>query len=232
MIIKRKNKSQSSADNTSIDSVTKNAKNESIEKSPLDSAFGDIKERQERRRGDRRRGYRRVDDRNLISRAQEEANAIKERAAKEGFSSGIASSQNEIVNLNNAIDELLRAKELSMQKFLDDIVFLSVKVAEKIIKTEVACDETIVLNIVSEVIKEIGKNESRIIIRTNPADSDLVRNNLPKIFPYGSSNAKIAVMDDNDIDWGSCIVETNNGIVDAKFSTQFDVLNKAFKEKL
>ena len=33
----------------------------------------DFKQRQERRRGDRRRGFRRIDDRNLISRAREEA---------------------------------------------------------------------------------------------------------------------------------------------------------------
>ena len=38
----------------------------------------DFSQRQERRRGDRRRGYRRIDDRNLISRAQEEADTIKE----------------------------------------------------------------------------------------------------------------------------------------------------------
>ena len=40
----------------------------------------DFKQRQERRRGDRRRGFRRIDDRNLISRAREEAQAIKEVA--------------------------------------------------------------------------------------------------------------------------------------------------------
>ena len=44
----------------------------------------DFKQRQERRRGDRRRGFRRIDDRNLISRAKEEANSIREAAAKEG----------------------------------------------------------------------------------------------------------------------------------------------------
>ena len=42
----------------------------------------DFKQRQERRRGDRRRGFRRIDDRNLISRAREEAQNIKEAAAK------------------------------------------------------------------------------------------------------------------------------------------------------
>ena len=42
----------------------------------------DFKQRQERRRGDRRRGFRRIDDRNLISRAKEEAAAIKKRQQK------------------------------------------------------------------------------------------------------------------------------------------------------
>ena len=37
----------------------------------------DFSQRQERRRGSRRRGYRRIDDRNLVSRAQEEAEIIK-----------------------------------------------------------------------------------------------------------------------------------------------------------
>ena len=36
----------------------------------------DFTQRQERRRGSRRRGYRRIDDRNLVSRAQEESENI------------------------------------------------------------------------------------------------------------------------------------------------------------
>ena len=45
----------------------------------------DFKQRQERRRGDRRRGFRRIDDRNLISRAREEAQSIKEAAANTDY---------------------------------------------------------------------------------------------------------------------------------------------------
>ena len=40
----------------------------------------DFTQRQERRRGSRRRGYRRIDDRNLVSRAQEESENIKKSA--------------------------------------------------------------------------------------------------------------------------------------------------------
>ena len=49
----------------------------------------DFTQRQERRRGSRRRGYRRIDDRNLVSRAQEEAETIKKSAFEEGYRKGL-----------------------------------------------------------------------------------------------------------------------------------------------
>ena len=56
----------------------------------------DFKQRQERRRGDRRRGFRRIDDRNLISRAREEAQSIKESAVKEGYQEGLEQAKADI----------------------------------------------------------------------------------------------------------------------------------------
>lgn len=188
-----------------------------------------FEDRKERRRGDRRSGYRRVEDRNLISRAHEECNAIKEGAAKEGFDYGLDRARQEISNLTGAIAQFLKAKELALDSVAPEIALLAIKVAEKIIKTEISCDETIVLNIVSEVLKSVGKEESRIVIKTNPADTTIVRENLPTVFPYNGLDTKILVVDDNDVDWGSCIIETNNGMIDATFTTQLKVLEKAFK---
>ena len=59
----------------------------------------DFKQRQERRRGDRRRGFRRIDDRNLISRAREEAQNIKEAAAKEGYQEGLMQAKADIADV-------------------------------------------------------------------------------------------------------------------------------------
>ncbi|EKE03988.1 MAG: hypothetical protein ACD_20C00122G0010 [uncultured bacterium] len=188
-----------------------------------------IQERQERRRGDRRRGYRRIDDRNLISRAHEEANIIRERAAKEGFECGLNQAKEELRKLGMSMVEFLDAKQTALEEVSSDIAFIAVKVAEKIIKTEVACDETIVLNIVSETLKGIGKDESNIIVKVNPIDAQIIKDHMPKMFPYGSKSTKIVVIDDEEVEAGSCIVETNNGMVDARFSTQLQILKKAFE---
>ena len=84
----------------------------------------DFKQRQERRRGDRRRGFRRIDDRNLISRAREEAQSIKEAAAKEGYQEGLEQAKADILDVKNAITAFLGAKQ-------DDRHFDHIAVAEK-----------------------------------------------------------------------------------------------------
>ncbi len=230
MIIKKKNQSNNpdkgrKASDEKINSPETNAE---INNESSDLSHALIREREERRRGDRRRGYRRIDDRNLISRAQEEANAIKESSSKDGFEYGVSLSIQEIKKLNSAINELLKAKETVMQNSIPDIAVLAVKSAEKIIKKELQLDESVILNIVSEVINSLSKDETEITVRTNPNDVELVRQALPEIYPYNEST-KIIVTPDEEVDWGSCIVETKNGIVDARFSTQLQILQKALE---
>jgi len=190
-----------------------------------------IKERAERRRGDRRRGYRRIEDRSLVSRAQEEANAIKESASREGFEYGVEISRDEVKRLNEAINELLTAKERVMQSAIPDIAVLAVKAAEKIIKKELEINEKLILSVVSEVIQSMSKDETEITIKANPNDVEIVRENVPEIYPH-SENTKINVQPDEEVDWGSCIVETRSGIVDARFSTQLQILQKALEAGL
>ena len=77
----------------------------------------------------------------------------------------------------------------------------------------------------------ISRDETEITVRTNPNDTELVRENLPEIYP-GSENTIIKVLSDEGVDWGSCIVETRNGIVDARFSTQLQILQKTLEAGL
>ena len=227
MIIKGKNKSKISPEkNTATGStnIVPAKKHEIMEKSELRKAT--IKERQERRRGDRRRGYRRLDDRNIISRAQEEANTIKKDAFQEGLERSTSFYKDEIEKLTEAINELLTAKEKVMRDAIPDIAIIAVKAAEKIIKKEVELSDKVILKIVSEIIQSVGRDETEIMIKTNAHDVQIVKENLPEIYPY-HEKTKINVIADEEVERGSCIVETRNGIIDAKFSTQLQILEKA-----
>lgn len=189
-------------------------------------------ERFERRRGDRRRGYRRVDDRNLVSRAEEEAKIIKENASREGFNQGLRVAQEQLFTLKSTIEDLMRAKEASIEVMQEDLIEISLKIAKKIIKKEASIDKTIVLSIISDVAKSLGKDEKHIIIKVHPDNAEEVRGNLPNLFPSLQTEARIIVETDESMEFGSCIIETKNGLIDARFSTQLDILQNAFKEQL
>ncbi|MBR2526706.1 hypothetical protein IKE67_09600 [bacterium] len=189
----------------------------------------DFSQRQERRRGDRRRGYRRIDDRNLISRAQEEAESIKETAAKEGYRAGIEQAETDIIALREKIADFVNAKKEVFEYIAPDILEISVDIAQKIIKNEVTQNPQIILDSIVDAMKNISKDESKITIKLNPLQVDLVKTELPEYISSMGIEAKITVVGDDSIAEGGCILNTNNGIVDASLDTQLDIIKEALK---
>ena len=87
-------------------------------KNDIDLSIDEIKfdQREERREGTRRRGYRRTQDRNIVSRAQEEAVSIREMAKKEGYEAGMQQSRQDLQELRNKFAEFYNYKEQVFQK--------------------------------------------------------------------------------------------------------------------
>lgn len=189
----------------------------------------DFSQRQERRRGDRRRGYRRIDDRNLISRAQEEADSIKETAAKEGYRAGIEQAESDIIALRSKIADFISSKQEVFEFIAPDILEISVDIARKIIKKEVEQDPQVILNSIVDVMRTLSKEEPRIMVKLNPLQVDLVKTELPEYISSMGIDAKITVIGDDAIEEGGCILNTNNGIVDASIDTQLEIIKEALK---
>ncbi len=189
----------------------------------------DFTQRQERRRGDRRRGYRRIDDRNLISRAQEEADQIKEAAAKEGYRAGLEESKQDILNLRNAITDLISSKKEIFEYIAPDILEISVDIARKIIKKEIEQNPETIIGMILEVMDNLSKDETKVTIKVNPMQADLVREELPKALKTKGTEARINVLADENIETGGCLFQTNNGIIDANLRTQIEILKEALR---
>lgn len=190
----------------------------------------DFNQRAERRRGDRRRGYRRIDDRNLVSRAQQEAISIKEQASKEGYENGLAKAQEAIDLLKNTIEGFFTYKDSMYDEISKDILDISLKVAEKIIKKEVETDKSVLECIVKDALKSLAKDENKIILKVNPTDVEYIKEIIPELLSSGQMEAKIFVAGDKEVEEGSAIIETSNGIIDANISTQLEIIKEAFKQ--
>ncbi|MBE7709402.1 MAG: hypothetical protein E7Z93_03025 [Cyanobacteria bacterium SIG32] len=190
----------------------------------------DFKQRNERRRGDRRRGFRRIDDRNLISRAREEAEAIREAAAKEGYQEGISAANSDIEMLRNSISQFANAKQAVFDKIAPEILSISVDIAKKIIKKELSQTPEILLDSVLIILKGLSKEETKILIRTNPSQVGMLKNEVPEMATQIGLDAKIVIIPDEAIMEGGCVVTTTNGVVDATIETQLTIISEALRE--
>ncbi len=190
----------------------------------------DFKQRQERRRGDRRRGFRRIDDRNLISRAKEEANSIREAAAKEGYEEGINAAKQDIENLKNSMEEFLNAKQDVYDEIAPDILEISLDIAKKIIKKEMKESPEILLENIKEILNGLSKEETKIVLKVNPAQAAMLKQEMPEAVSMAGLEAKVLIVPDENTMEGGCMVTTDNGVIDATIETQLAIINEALKE--
>lgn len=189
----------------------------------------DFKQRQERRKGDRRRGFRRIDDRNLISRAREEAQSIKEAAAKEGYEAGLNQAKSDIQEVTNAITAFLGAEQKVFDHIAPSIMEISLDIAKKIIKKEIQQDPSIILENIKEVLRGLSKEESKITLRINPSQVSLLKMEVPSLMNDIGLDAKIQIVPDETIMEGGCVITTVNGVIDAAIETQLSVISEALK---
>ena len=189
----------------------------------------DFTQRQERRRGSRRRGYRRIDDRNLVSRAQEESENIKRSAFEEGYRQGLEKASADIEDFKEQFSQYMSAKQDVFEYIAPDILEISVDIAKKIIKKELESDPQVILNTIIEVLRTISKSEQKITIRVRPQSVQFIKDKIPnRTYHYGI-DSKINIIADPSIDDGGCVFQTNNGIVDASIDTQIEIIKKALE---
>lgn len=189
----------------------------------------DFTQRQERRRGSRRRGYRRIDDRNLVSRAQEESENIKKSAFEEGYRMGVEKAQADLDEFRAQLAQFMSAKKDVFEYIAPDILELSVDIAKTIIKKEVESDPQVLINTIIDVLKTVSKSEPKIVIRVQPSAVQFIKDTIPNItYEYGI-DSKINIIADPSITDGGCVFQTNNGIVDASVDTQLEIIKKALE---
>lgn len=220
-----------SVEQTEITPAPEPVQTEPVVKEPEIDLFDieniDFTQRQERRRGSRRRGYRRIDDRNLVSRAQEEAETIKKSAFEEGYRKGMEQANQDMEKFRSELACFMNSRNEVFEYIAPDILEISVDIAKKIIKKEVESDPQVLINTIVDVLKTVSKSEPKINIRVKPQAVQFIKDTIPNItYQYGI-DAKINIVSDPSIEEGGCVFQTNNGIVDASIDTQLEIIKKA-----
>lgn len=161
-------------------------------------------------------------------------NEAYERGLSEGKREGVEIEKNRLsLTLNtftSLMEELAKLKEKTLEGFEEEILNLSVSIAEKVIHREVSTEKDVVLSVVKEAIKSILDREE-MKIRLNPADYNYMMEVDPGILSSFGDVRSVAFEEDEGIEPGGAIIETLFGEVDARLDKQLDEIKNGLKAK-
>ncbi|MFN2527239.1 MAG: FliH/SctL family protein [Candidatus Baltobacteraceae bacterium] len=162
----------------------------------------------------------------LISEAAANAQAIEDEAREHGHSQGHADGQKaasaELDDMLTTMRGLVDVARAERHKIIEgaepEIIKLAMLVAEKIVHQQISIEKSVVVSMARAAIARLVNRET-VTVRVNPADIETIREQKDKMLA-NSDIEHLRILEDNRVDRGGVVIETESGTIDAKITTQ------------
>lgn len=151
----------------------------------------------------------------------QECEQIKENAFKEGYEEGFKQWTQHVIKLEEEIERV-------HQELQQLIIPVALKAAKKIVERELEISDTVIVDIVSANLKAVSQHK-KITIYVNKKDLEMVEKHRPQLKEIFEELESLSIRERADIPAGSCIIETEIGIINAKMDHRWQILEKAFE---
>ncbi len=162
-----------------------------------------------------------------------------EQAQKEGYQQGvedgIQKGYNEIADEISFAKEVVESSKKDYRQHIESsetvILDLALKVAEKIIGSEIEKDDASFLSIVKKAIKE-AREYREVQLHIHPVHYQSIlslKQELIAIFP---KDTELYIFPDDELEENSCVIESENGRIDASVDSQLHVIKTKLTELL
>lgn len=173
----------------------------------------------------------------LIEEAKLYSQSVQSTAEREGFAigreEGARQGYQEVAGLieeaRSTLQQTLRERERVLRSIEPEVARLSIKIAERIIGTQVTMGPEIIMNMVKAALERV-KDRDHVILRVNSADVEAARKNKELFARVVEGVRSLEIQPDPRVERGGCIIETDLGTVDARISTQLAALEIAFRD--
>jgi flagellar assembly protein FliH len=168
----------------------------------------------------------------LIDAAAERGRAHADEARRQGHADGYTNGAQEagaaMAAMLDTLRDLVEATRVERHALIvaaePELVRLAVGIAERVLHQQIALDNSVVVEMARAAISRIVDRE-RITVRVNPADVEPMREHRDALLALGDVQT-MRVIEDQRVDRGGVIVETDAGSIDAKISTQLAEVRK------
>ena len=155
----------------------------------------------------------------IVEEAERQRESILEQARQEGYTQGLG-------EWNQILARTLQVAEDLKKSWEETMLRLSVRVAEKIIGEHLKLHPDTIVGIVQQALEgsRFGKH---LIIQVNEAEVQQVRSHVQRLKQSLGFNSEIEIVASSSLPTGSCVIESELGIVDARLDTQLKCLEDA-----
>lgn len=183
-----------------------------------------------------------VEAENALQQAREEAEQIRQQAWQQGYQAGWQTgkeaaeveqrTQREVIaqNLRREIETFLEDLTQQVEEYLarlePHLLTLTLEIARKVVKDEIRQDPQVVLRIIQDALRRVGAG-MKLRIRVNPLDLELARENKSSFLSLVEGLRQIEIIEDRRVEQGGCLIETDQGILDARPTTQLQEIEQA-----
>ena len=165
----------------------------------------------------------------LIEQAYAETEAIREQAREEGRLEGREEAAARVEEALATLNQAVKERKKIIHDSEAEILRLSLRIAEQIIRSEVSLHRDVSLNIVSEAIGRVSDRE-QIIVKVNREDAEFLKRYKDRLAGMLDGVKSFSIIEDANIEAGGCVIETNLGFIDARISTKLKSIEEALKK--
>ncbi|MGA2395291.1 MAG: FliH/SctL family protein [Candidatus Lustribacter sp.] len=125
-----------------------------------------------------------------------------------------------MATMRNLVDMARVERHKLMESAEPELVRLAVGIAERVLHQQIALDRGVVVEMAKVAIARLVEKES-VTVRVNPGDLERMREHRDELLDSGEIK-NFRVVEDQRVDRGGVVVETDGGTIDARISTQLN----------
>jgi flagellar assembly protein FliH len=161
---------------------------------------------------------------------------IEKQAYESGFQEGRESAfesqtvqvESAVKSLNQAATDILNLRQEIYRTVEHEVVELALSIARKVVCQEIKINPDVVVCVAREALSQVDA-PGKIKIRLNPADLEFINATQGQISELVHQMDNVALETEESIARGGCVIETNQGDIDARIEKQFQVVEDKFR---
>lgn len=171
----------------------------------------------------------------LVELAQSQGSSLEEQSRVRGYDAGFAAGKaagdadmSEMVHTLHGLIESLRDQRASaMESAEPELVRLAMSIAERVVHDQISADPNVVVENVRSALTRLVSREV-VTLRVHPSDLETMRQHRDAIVAV-SDVEHLRIVEDQRVDRGGVVVETDAGTIDAKIATQLREARRAVR---